>query len=222
VYLCTGIITMNNNKTKSTMNKTMKMWMMAAILICGISLVGCGNKKAKEQLKEVQEETTVQVEEVVSEAELCNAAVEDYLVNVIGKNYAEAEYCIPSPFIISTDDGNKEDVLVWGDFWVFNYNQSGDTLKTVSGGNHPGLMHLKRTDNGYEVTSFEEVEDGAGNLESSKRIFGDNYDAFWEINSNQEKRDDIRLHFVADYVKKHNLQVKLLQDYGWPAVALPE
>ena len=203
------------------MKHSKRLWMLAAILICGVSVVGCGNKKAKEQPKETQVET-VQVEEVVSEEELCNVAIENYLVNVIGKNYAEAEYCITSPFIVSTDNGNKYDVLVWGDFWVFNYDLSGDTLKTVSGGNHPGLMHLKRTDNGYEVTSFEEVEDGTGNLESSKRIFGDNYEAFCEINSNQEKREDIRLHFVADYVKKHNLPVKMLQDYGWPAVALPE
>ena len=203
------------------MKHSKRLWMLAAILICGVSVVGCGNKKAKEQRKETQVET-VQVEEVVSEEELCNVAIEDYLVNVIGKNYAEAEYCITSPFIVSTDNGNKYDVLVWCDFWVFNYDLSGDTLKTVSGGNHPGLMHLKRTDSGYEVTSFEEVEDGTGNLESSKRIFGDNYEAFCEINSNQEKREDIRLHFVADYVKKHNLPVKMLQDYGWPAVALPE
>ena len=196
----------------------MKMWMMAAILICGVSLVGCGNKKAKE----VTKEEPVKVEQVVPDAELCNAAVNDYLVNVIGKNYAEAEYCIPSPFIISMDEGNKDDVLIWGDFWVFNYDIAGDTLKTVSGGNHPGLMHLKKTDKGFEVTSFDAVEDGAGNMESAKRIFGDNFDAFWELNSNQEKREDVRLHFIADYVKKHNLPVKMVQDYGWPAVALPE
>jgi hypothetical protein len=111
---------------------------------------------------------------------------------------------------------------MWGDFWVFNYDVAGDTLKTVSGGNHPGLMHLKKTDKGFEVTGFDAVEDGAGNMESAKRIFGDNFDAFWELNSNQEKREDVRLHFIADYVKKHNLTVKMVQDYGWPAVALPE
>ena len=200
------------------MNKSMKMWMMAAILVCGVSLVGCGNKKAKE----VTKEEPVKVEQVVPDTELCNAAVNDYLVNVIGKNYAEAEYCIPSPFIISTDEGNKDDVLIWGDFWVFNYDIAGDTLKTVSGGNHPGLMHLKKTDKGFEVTNFEVVEDGEGNMESAKRIFGDNFDAFWEVNSNQEKRESIRLQFIADYVKKNNLPVKMVQDYGWPAVALPE
>ena len=195
--------------------------MLVAILISGVSMVGCGNKNAKEQAKEVQEET-IQAEEVVSDAELCNAAIEDYLVNVIGKNYAEAEHCIPSPFIVNTDDSNKDDVLVWGDFWVFNYDIVGDTLKTVSGGDHPGLMHLKKTDKGFEVAGFDAVEDGAGNMESAKRIFGDNFDAFWELNSNQEKREDVRLHFIADYVKKHNLPVKMVQDYGWPAVALPE
>ena len=197
------------------------LWMLVAILISGVSMVGCGNKNAKEQAKEVQEET-IQAEEVVSDAELCNAAIEDYLVNVIGKNYAEAEHCIPSPFIVNTDDSNKDDVLVWGDFWVFNYDIVGDTLKTVSGGDHPGLMHLKKTDKGFEVAGFDAVEDGAGNMESAKRIFGDNFDAFWELNSNQEKREDVRLHFIADYVKKHNLPVKMVQDYGWPAVALPE
>lgn len=199
------------------MKKT-TLWMFVAILVCGVIMVSCGNKNAQEQAKE----EPVQVEQVVSDAELCNAAVNDYLMNVIGKNYAEAEYCIPSAFIVNTDDSNKDDVLVWGDFWVFNYDIAGDTLKTVSGGSHPGLMHLKRTDNGFEVTNFEVVEDGEGNLESAKRIFGDNFDAFWEVNSNQEKREDIRLHFIADYVKDHNLPVTMVQDYGWPAVALPE
>lgn len=40
------------------MNKSMKMWLMAAILICGVSLVGCGNKKAKKEPKETQVENT--------------------------------------------------------------------------------------------------------------------------------------------------------------------
>ncbi len=198
----------------------MKMWMMAAILICGVSLVGCGNKKAKEEPKEIQVENTP-VEVKVPDAVACNVVIEDYLVNVIGKNYGEAEYCIPCPIVISTDDGNKDDILVWGDFWVYNYNQSGDTLKTVSGGDHPGLMHLRKTDNGFEVTSFDVVEDGAGNMESAKKIFGESFDAFREINSNEEKREAIRLRFVVDYVKKNRISVKFLQDYGWPAVTLP-
>lgn len=202
------------------MKKTLKMWMLAAILICSTVLVGCGSKNAKEQPKEA----TVENNQVVNvfDSKACDAAVANYLENVIGKQYAEGQYSISSPFVISTDNGDLQDVKVWGDFWVFNYNLSGDTLKTVSGGSHPGLMHLKKTDKGMEVTSFEVIEDGAGNLESAKRIFGDQYEAFHEVNSNQEKRESIRLQFIADYVKKNNLPVKMVQDYGWPAVELPK
>ncbi len=202
------------------MKKTLKMWMLAAILICSTVLVGCGSKNAKEQPKEA----TVENNQVVNvfDSKACDAAVANYLENVIGKQYAEGQYSISSPFVISTDNGDLQDVKVWGDFWVFNYNVSGDTLKTVSGGNHPGLMHLKKTDKGMEVTNFEAVEDGAGNLESAKKIFGDQYEAFQEINGNQEKRESIRLQFIADYVKKNNLPVKMVQDYGWPAVELPK
>ena len=204
------------------MKNLKKSWMLAAILICGACLISCGNKTDKEENGVQNAQTEVQAEPQVPGAVMYDAAVNDYLVNVIGKNYAEAEYCIPCPILVSTDDGNKEDVLVWGDFWVFNYDLSGDTLKTVSGGDHPGLMHLKKTDKGMEVTSFEVVEDGAGNLESAKKIFGDHYEAFHEVNSNQEKRESIRLQFIADYVKKNNLPVKMVQDYGWPAVELPK
>ncbi len=203
---------------KQTEMKQSRVWMMAAILFCGVSFVGCGNNDTKQQPKEENK----QVVDNKVDAAACDAAVADYLVNAIGKNYAEGELCIPSPFVISADYGDPEDVKVWGDFWVFNYNQSGDTLKTVSGGSHPGLMHLKKTDKGMEVTSFEVVEDGAGNLESAKKIFGDHYEAFHEVNSNQEKRESIRLQFIADYVKKNNLPVKMVQDYGWPAVELPK
>ena len=204
------------------MKNLKKSWMLAAILICGACLVGCGNKTAKEENGVENAQTEVQAEPQVPGTVMYDAAVNDYLVNVIGKNYAEAEYCIPCPILVSTDDGNKEDVLVWGDFWVFNYDLSVDTLKTVSGGNHPGLMHLKKTANGYEVTAFDAVEDGAGNLESAKRIFGDKFDSYQEISSLQEKREDMRLRLTADYVKEHGLSATMLQDYGWPAVALPQ
>lgn len=205
----------------------MKTWMLAAILILsGASMVGCGNKTEKQTENNVQTEAPAQPEaevvEEVAEETTCFTAIDDYLVNEIGKNYSQGDMCVPYAYVVSTDESNPDDILVWGDFWVFNYELAGDTLKTVSGGDHPGLMHVKKTENGYEVTNFDAVEDGAGNLESAKSIFGEKYDAFWEINSNQEKREDMRLHFTADYVKKHNLSATMLQDYGWPAVALPQ
>lgn len=203
------------------MNKAMKMWMMAAILIfSGIGMVGCNNKSAKQAENEAQTETTTETEAVPTNT--FDAVIDDYLVNEFGKQYAQGDVCIPYAFLVCSDDGNPDDVMVWGDFWVFNYDMAGDTLKTVSGGNHPGLMHMKKTTNGYVVTAFDAVEDGTGNLESAKRIFGDKFDSYQEISSLQEKREDMRLKFTADYVKEHGLSATKLQDYGWPAVALPQ
>ena len=204
------------------MNKTLKMWMMAVILICSTSMVGCGNKNAKQPETKVQTETKAQTVAEVKKESTCLTAVDDYLVNEIGKNYSQGDVCIPCAFVVNADESNMDDILVWGDFWVFNFDIAGDTLKCVSGGDHPGLMHVKKTENGFEVTSFDAVADGADNMPSAKRIFGDKYDAFWEFNSNQEKREEGRLRTIADYVKKHKLPVKLLQDYGWPAVELAQ
>ena len=200
----------------------MKMWMLAAILICSASLVGCGKKNAKPTENNAQTETPAQTEVAATEVATCYTAVDDYLVNEIGKNYAQSDVCIPYAYVISADEGNPDDILVWGDFWVFNYEISGDTLKTTSGGNHPGLMHVKKTNDGYEVTGFDAVVDGAGNMESAKQIFGDKFDVYQEFSGAAEKREMERLRFTADYVKKHDMSVTLLQDYGGPAVELPQ
>ena len=90
----------------------------------------------------------------------------------------------------------------------------------VSGGSHPGLIHLSKTDKGYEVTKFDQVADGAGNLESAKQIFGEKYEAFHAINSNGALRDSLRTEGLARYVKTHNIPVTMYQDYGWPAISL--
>ena len=149
-------------------------------------------------------------------------AIDRYLVNELGKQYAEGEHCVPFHSIVAVDERNSEDILVWGDYWVFNYNQVGDTLKCVSGGSHPGLMHIRQTDYGFEVTGFDQVEDGSRNLQSAKRIFGDKYDAFHAINSDADRRERLRADVLAEYVRKQGLSATMYQDYGWPAQKLPK
>ena len=147
-------------------------------------------------------------------------AIDRYLAEQIGSLYAKGEHSVPFHSIVKVDERNAEDILVWGDFWVFNYNQVGDTLKCVSGGSHPGLMHICQTDNGFKVTAFEQIEDGARNLPSAKKIFGEKFDAFQAIHSDEQKRERLRADVLTSYVKKHNLKVSMYQDYGWPAKKL--
>jgi hypothetical protein len=149
-------------------------------------------------------------------------AIDRYLADFIGSQYAKGEHCVPVYSIVGVDERNAEDVLVWGSFWVFNYNLVGDTLKCVSGGGHPGLMHVRQTEKGFEVTAFDQVEDGSRFLPTAKKIFGDKFDAFQAINSDDQKRERLRAEALADYVKKHSLRATLYQDYGWPAKRLGE
>ncbi len=181
-----------------------------------ILLAACGNKQPAASEAEMEETNT----EVNQETNYF-PAIDRYLVNEIGKHYAKGEHCVPIHSIVTVDERNSEDILVWGDFWVFNYNQVGDTLKCVSGGSHPGRMHIRQKENGFEVIGFDQVEDGDRNLLSAKEIFGDKYDAFHAINSDSEAREKLRADGLAVYAKNHNLSVTMYQDYGWPAKKLP-
>ena len=149
-------------------------------------------------------------------------AISEYLVKEIGSQYAQGELCIPVLMLVSMDEQDAEKALVWGDFWVFNYNLVGDTLKTVSGGNHSGCMTLTRENNDspLQVTAFEQTEDGAGYEASAKRIFGKHYDVYQNMHSNENVREAVRKEQLKEYVRQHNLNVLYYQDFGWDAVAL--
>ena len=194
--------------------KQMRLWMMAAILFCGVGcLTSCnGNANADKAA-----EDTVAAE-AAQQGDVIINAINNYLIDSIGAQYAPGEMCIPVIAMTCSDGMKADSVFMWGDYWVFNYKVAGDTLKCVSGGNHPGKMLIKKNDNGeYQVVSFEQVEDGHGNLESAKRIFGEYYDAFHAANSDENYREKARAASIADYVKANKLPVKFYQDYGWPA-----
>lgn len=147
-------------------------------------------------------------------------AISDYLVKEIGANYSQGEICVPVLMLVSTEEPDDEQTLVWGDFWVFNYDFAGDTLKTVSGGNHSGCMLLQRKNGALTATDFEQTEDGAGNEVSAKRIFGKHYDVYQNMHSNQDVREAVRHEQLKEYVRRNGLSVHYYQDYGWDAVAL--
>ena len=142
-------------------------------------------------------------------------AISDYLVEEIGSQYEKGDICVPTLMMV-----HEEDEVFMGDFWVSWYRQAGDTLKCVSGGNHAGKMTLKKEGNGWAVTSFEQTEDGAGNVASAKRIFGSYFDVYESIHANDRIREEVRKIQLREYVREHGLNVKFYQDYGWPAIEL--
>ena len=196
--------------------RSVLFFLMVAML--NVAITSCKNQNTDSQTAEDSLEKDFLL--WTNSQTLAEQAIEEYLVNEIGSQYTHGEVCIPHDDFLVVDAHDTMNYIFWGDWWVFNYNIVGDTLKTVSGGNHPGKILVKRTPDGYQVVSFDQVEDGSGNVSSAKRIFGQYYDAFHAVNSNQALRDSTRLAMVADYVKQHDVQAAYLQDYGWPAVEI--
>ncbi|MBQ9569008.1 MAG: hypothetical protein IJR24_02875, partial [Alloprevotella sp.] len=178
---------------------------------------GCGHLVGTDGMVELLRREGYDVEQVVP---TYIAAIRRYLTSEIGLQYAEADYCVSLCQIVAVDESNAEDIRVWGDFWVYNYSLSGDTLQCVSGGNHPGLIHVRQTENGFEVTGFDRVEDGSNFKRSARRIFGKKYKDFMAVQADDTKREGLRAEGLAEYVRNYNIPATHYQDYGWPANAL--
>ena len=152
--------------------------------------------------------------------EALRQTISNYLVEEIGSNYSQGELCIPVLMLVAAEEDDEEQARVWGDFWVYNYNIVGDTLKTVSGGNHSGCLYLAKDGNNLKVTKFEQTEDGAGNEASAKRIFGERFDVYQNMHSSEAVHEAVRKEQMQQYIDRNNLKFKYYQDYGWDAVEL--
>ena len=170
--------------------------------------------------------------------------IERYLRETMAPNYGgEWEHCVPLVDAVAVDIANFDDIRVYGEFRLHNYRLEGDTFHFVSGGNHPGLMHLRKLDrtplvfnvdeevrqmqlscmtNGaFAVVSFDPVLDGSEYLPSAKRIFGKNFKAWQELVADDEALEAARLQRLADYAARNHLSAKFSQDPGWDPVPLP-
>lgn len=187
-------------------------------LICAALLFAACNN-SQEQQNPADEQNPTATDPALTEKsqeQILRDAISDYLVKEIGSQYAQGKLCIPVLTMVATEEQDADHSLVWGDFWVFNYNLAGDTLKTVSGGNHSGCMTVQKQDGTFTITSFEQTVDGAGYEASAKRIFGQYYDKFQKVQSDQAARKEQ----LKEYVSQHGLNARCYQDYGREAVEL--
>lgn len=153
-------------------------------------------------------------------------AVYEYAATEFPKGYEPDEDTISIPIVDIIDKVENEDgsVDVSGVFEIYNYKIEGDTLMTQSGGSHPGKMHLVKDEEAqveaYKVESFDAVGDGSQFEPTAKEIFGDNYDKFMEVNSDEEALAALRTETIANYVQATGIEVTKYQDYGWDPVEI--
>lgn len=145
----------------------------------------------------------------------------DFLRDEYGQQYSNYDVCIPTPYIIEIDDSDQDDIKVYGDFWIYNYNLEGDTLMFTSGGSYAGLIHMKNGEEGYEITGMDLVGDGSNFEPTARAIFGDKYDELLALSLDKDAREATRAQIIANYVAANDLNITQYQDYGWPPVQLP-
>ncbi len=149
--------------------------------------------------------------------------VYDHIEDKFEDSFAKADVGVPVAIVVDVDQSNPDDIVIKGDFELYNFNQKGDTLECASFGSFPGAIHLeKEKDGDYEVTKMELVEDGSEFNSSAKKIFGDKYDAFMKVQSDDKTRDSYRDQILANYVEENGLSIKKVKDYGQDAVTLPQ
>ena len=164
--------------------------------------------------KKYADKTIVMVNEQVKDY---YAAVDRYLAEQIAGFYAKGEYSVPVYQEVAVNADDSTDIRIWGDFWVYNYKQEGDTLKCVSGGCHPGLMHVCQMDEYFYVSAFDQVEDGSSFQPSAKRIFGEYFETFQIHHSDGDEHESLRHDVLRAFVRDHKLSTTKYQDHGWPA-----
>ena len=220
----------------------MKKVMAAAVssmLVFGM-LTGCGGSQDKTETA-VQTETETAVEsEVASDTEAvqetaAEAAVFkytgddpymeticDWMLEAFGGYYDAGAIVIPSPEVLYTDDTDPEKVRVWGDFWMFSYSQDGDVLMNESGGSNPGLLYLEKDGEGYKVTDFDAIGDGAQYSEDVARICSEAPEEAGDLVAayTGEYDESVRKEFIKMYVEANGLSVTAYQDFGWDPVPL--
>ncbi|WP_024865366.1 hypothetical protein [Butyrivibrio sp. FCS014] len=151
------------------------------------------------------------------------AAAYDYLAFEYNRVSDVDHVLIPYAKIVDIDEDNPEDILLYGDYYLWEFEKQDDTLVAVSGGHCPGIIHLERFGEG-ENASYSPVGtmDEAFTDEDAKDLFGEYYDRYVEIASDDETRDKEYALVIADYVKANKLKVTKYQFGGEDAVKLPE
>lgn len=205
------------------MKQTKRILTIASALLITFGMAGC--KHSTEEQQDTIDSQVLPVEEIQEEVPAVSwqPTVDEYLTNVIGRRLGLESVDVliaPSYTVLAVDSSDANDYRVWGDWHVYAYDKYGDVLITSMAVCAPGLFHLKKTADGFEVNKFDEVEEGRAIDENAQRVFGKYCDAFWAVTENQEYNDSLRFATMAEYVRKNNLPFTKMQvDTDEPARA---
>lgn len=151
------------------------------------------------------------------------AAIWEYRKEEALNSYGFEDQIVLPGYIIYKEVQTDEELLVFGNFYEYGYQQMGNVLESTSGGEMPACFHLKETPEGYEVVSVEVAGDGA-EYDGKIREFTQDYPEVYELffSGDPNVCDDAQKEYVSMYVKDNNLDIKYMKNYGWDPIPLFE
>ncbi len=150
------------------------------------------------------------------------AAAYDYLSFDYSNDYNTDNVMIPYVSIVGIEESDPEDVLLYGDYYVWEFSKEGDKLVTVSGGHCPGIIHLQRFGEGDDASyTATGVFDVAYTDDDAIALFGDHYDQYHEVSSDEDIRDVGLSHVISQYVKANDLNITKFRIAGGEDIELP-
>lgn len=140
-------------------------------------------------------------------------AIYEYMKGEYSQFLEENQISIPGYVIYKTVETDEE-ILVFGNFWVYGYQLTGNILEAQSGNEMPACFCLKRNGNNYQVVSVERAEDGSymEDIQNFTKDYPEVYDQIMAMD-NDERIEAMRC-YIEMYVTDNNLNIEYFSEYA--------
>lgn len=136
-------------------------------------------------------------------------AMLDTLMEEKGSKIKQADVTIPDIVVVKVNDSDPQDIQVWNYARAFSYKKEGTELVAVDGVEVLGLMHLKETVNGFEVTSWDKAAYGDDEtvMKSLRKLCRDNWNLTYDMVSAYKNSEVYHTAIIRMYVDGNQLDI---------------
>ncbi|MDO5154350.1 MAG: hypothetical protein Q4D51_00150 [Eubacteriales bacterium] len=188
----------------------------------------------KQMVLEQKEESTEQTTEIADDTEVtlpefiyagddeAIAAIWEYFEKEDGQYYQYDNAILMPGFIIYKQVQEGDELLVFGNYWLYTYLLNGNVFEEQSGGECPACVHLKKVNGAYEVVAVDRAGDGA-EYDLKIKEFTDGYEGVYDMyiqSGMNNDRQDNQKYYLQMYVKENDLDIQYFKEYGWDPVPI--
>ena len=126
-----------------------------------------------------------------------------------GGLFAQADVTIPDIVEVKIDNSDPQDIKIWNYSRAYSFKKEGTELVAVDGLGVLGLMHLKETVNGFEVTSWEKAAYGDKEkvVKSLRKICDNDWNLVYDLIAAYRDSSLYHTAIMRMYVEENQLDI---------------